>query len=168
MNGQQQMEERLWNFIDGTCPAAEQALIRELIAGDPEWRQRYRELLEIDQALHGQELEMPSLRFSKNVMENIARYQVAPATGTYINKNVIRGIAAFFLLMIAGLLLYLFGQIRWTPTSSDTLLPQYNLNAGRLDWSKALNNSSLTIFILVNVVLGFILLDKYLQRKKMG
>ncbi len=64
--------------------------------------------------LRKEELEMPSLRFTKNVMEEIAQYQVAPATKNYINKNVIRGIFAFFLIMISGLLIYFIGQIHWS------------------------------------------------------
>ena len=166
MDTRQQMEERLWDFIDGMSSAEEQLLIQRLITEDPAWQRQYEELMNIHQAMNQQELDAPSLRFTKNVMEQISRYQVAPATQTYINKNVIRGITAFFLIMIAGILIYFFGQFHWTSTSTDNLIPQYSIDANKLNWGKALNNTYVNVFILVNVILGFALLDKYLQNKK--
>ena len=99
-------------------------------------------------------------------MEEIARFHVAPATRNYINKNVIRGITAFFLLMIIGMLIYFIGQFHWISSSTDNLISPYHIHAGKLNLGKALNDTSVNIFILVNVVLGFILLDKYLQGKR--
>lgn len=162
----QEMEERLWDFIDGLSTPDEQVSIRQLISDDPAWQHRYNELLNVNKAMQLHELDAPSLRFTKNVMEQIARYQVAPATKNYINKNVIRGITAFFLVMLVGIILYFLGQIHWTATSTDLLVPQYSLDASKLNWGKALNGTSVNIFILVNVILGLILLDKYLQARK--
>jgi len=160
------MEERLWDFIDGMSDPDEQSLVRRLLAEDNAWQQRYQELMAVDEAMQHHELDAPSLRFTKNVMEQIALFHVAPATKTYINKNVIRGITAFFLIMIIGLLIYFFGQFHWTSTSTDNLVPQYSIDANKLNWGKALNNTYVNVFILINVILGFILLDKYLQNKK--
>ena len=160
------MEERLWDFIDGMSDPDEQSLVRRLLAEDNAWQQRYQELMAVDEAMQHHELDAPSLRFTKNVMEQIALFHVAPATKTYINKNVIRGITAFFLIMIIGLLIYFFGQFHWTSTSTDNLVPQYSIDANKLNWGKALNNTYVNVFILINVILGFILLDKYLQNRK--
>jgi len=166
METRKQMEERLWDFIDGMSDPDEQSLVRRLLAEDNAWQQRYQELMAVDEAMQHHELDAPSLRFTKNVMEQIALFHVAPATKTYINKNVIRGITAFFLIMIIGLLIYFFGQFHWTSTSTDNLVPQYSIDANKLNWGKALNNGYVNVFILINVILGFILLDKYLQNKK--
>jgi hypothetical protein len=46
--------------------------IETLIQENKEWRALYHELLQVHQALTGTELEQPSLRFTKNVMEEIA------------------------------------------------------------------------------------------------
>jgi hypothetical protein len=108
---------------------------------------------------------MPSMRFTKNVMEEISRYQVAPATKNYINKNVIRGITAFFLTMITGLFIYFIGQMHWASNSSNSLLPA-SLDANNLNWGKMLNNSYVNIFLGISAILSLILLDKYLQAKK--
>jgi len=169
MDRQQQMEERLWDYIDGLSSTDERSLIGQLIADNREWQIKYRELLEMHEAINASELEAPSLRFTKNVMEDIARFQVAPATNSYINKNIIRGIGAFFLVMIVGFLVYLLGQMNWAGTgggSTSNLLSQYNANVEKLNWSKLLSGTSMNIFLMVNTVLGLVLLDLYLQRKK--
>jgi hypothetical protein len=166
MDSAEQMEDRLWDFIDGRSSPEEQALVRKLITDDPEWKRLHNEFMRVDLAMNRQELDAPSLRFTKNVMEQIARYHVAPATKNYIDRNVIRGITAFFLVMIIGILVYFIGQFHWVATSTDNLVSSYHLDANKLGWGKLLNDSSVNIFILVNVVLGFTLLDRYLQGKK--
>jgi hypothetical protein len=168
MNEQQQMEERLWNYIDGLQNAADRSAVEQLIATNQDWKNRYHALLEFSRLLNSAELEVPSLRFSKNVMEDIARLQVAPATGSYINKKIIWGIGGFFLVMLIGFLVYGLSQISWASSeTSSTLLPQYHFTR-KLDWSKLLNNSYTNIFMMINVVLGLVLLDMYLQRKRDG
>jgi hypothetical protein len=162
----QEMEKLIWEYIDGYCNPDEKAVVARHLAEDPEWQIKYNELMRIHALLQKEELEMPSLRFTKNVMEEIAQYHVAPATKNYINKNVIRGITAFFLIMIGGLFIYFIGQLHWTTHSTGTLLPSYNLDAGKLNWSKLLNNTYVNIFIGINAILGLILVDKYLQGKK--
>src|SRR5579864_9493617 len=119
MNRQQQMEERLWDHIDGLGTAEERSRVDDLIAGDREWQLKYRELLELQQAMNSEEMEIPSLRFTKNVMEEIAHHRVAPAANSYINKNIIRGIAAFFLITIGASLIYVFTQIRFADNHSS-------------------------------------------------
>jgi anti-sigma factor RsiW len=114
MNTQQQMEERLWDYIDGLSSPVERSAIEALIAANAEWRKKYQELLEVHQVMSSSDLEAPSMRFTKNVMEEIARHHVAPATKYYINKNIIRSIAAFFILMIVGFLVYSLGQFNWS------------------------------------------------------
>jgi len=162
----QEMEKIIWEYIDGYSNPDEKAVVARHLAEDPEWQIKYNELMQIHALLQKEELDMPSLRFTKNVMEEIAQYHVAPATKNYINKNVIRGITAFFLIMIGGLFIYFIGQLHWTTQSTGNLLPSYNLDAGKLNWSKLLNNTYVNIFIGINTILGLILVDKYLQGKK--
>ncbi len=165
----QQMEEQIWNFIDGTASEKEVSFIERMIATDMEWQKKYKELLEVNQLLKTDlELEQPSLRFSKNVMEQISTLKPAPATVHYINKNIIRGIAAFFILTIAGFLVYSFTQISWVSTAGSSTLPfeLKNLNLEKLDFSKMMNSTWINVVLMINVVLGLMLLDGYLRRKK--
>ena len=86
----------MWDYIDGNCNEKEKSFIEQLIETNPEWKAKYQELLEVHQLMQTSlELDEPSLRFRQNVMEEIAKYQIAPATKSYINKNIIRGIGAF-------------------------------------------------------------------------
>jgi hypothetical protein len=174
----QEIEERLWDYIDGLSSVGEKSEIEQLIATNREWQIRYRELLAAHELLNASELDAPSMRFTKNVMEEIARHHVAPATRTYINKNIIRSIGAFFLLMIAGFFVFVLGQFHWsgytTAPSSPGIIAQYgtslsnNLtnNIDKFNWGKVLSNTYVNIFIMVNTVLGLFLLDMYLQRRK--
>ncbi len=165
----QQIEEQMWNYIDGTAGAKEVSFIEDMIATDMVWQKKYRELLEVNQLLKtDMELEQPSLRFSKNVMEQISGLQPAPATVHYINKNIIRSIAAFFILTIAGFLIYSFTQINWAINNVSSPLPfdLHNLNLDKLYFSKLMSSTWINVVLMMNIVLGLMLLDSYLRRRK--
>jgi hypothetical protein len=171
MNTEETLENRLWDYIDGLGSPAERSALEALIAENVEWQRKYKELLNVHQLMAGSELEEPSMRFTRNVMEEIARHQVAPATKTYINKNIIRGIGAFFLSLIAGLLVYFFATLKWSSGSSSSSptvkLPSVNLEGlDKVDYGKLVSNLPVTLFMLITVVMGLVLLDLYLRRKK--
>lgn len=171
MNTEQPMEDRLWEYIDGLSTPAERSTIEELLAANREWQEKYKELLNIHQLLNASELDAPSMRFTVNVMEEIARYHVAPATRTYINKNIIRGIGAFFLTLILGFFAFVLSQFRWAgQNDTSTLIPK-NTNLGleklnHIDLSPAFNTTYISVFMLISVIMGFVLLDMYLQRRR--
>jgi hypothetical protein len=167
MNEQHTIESRLWDYIDGLSSPEEKTAIGQLIDANIEWRNKYRELLEVHQLMSNSELDMPSLRFTRNVMEQIARHHVAPATKSYINKKIIWGIGTFFLVMIIGFLVYGFSQVNWSAAGTGSSLVNDELNkVNKIDWGKFFNNTYTNIFMMVNVVLGLILFDMFLQRKK--
>lgn len=173
MNTEQPMEDHLWDYIDGLSSPADRSMIEELLATNQEWREKYRELLNVHQLLDASELDAPSMRFTRNVMEEIARHHVAPATRTYINKNIIRGIGAFFLTLILGFTAYILSQFKWIghhDAPGPSILPNNpSLGLDKLntvDVSKAFNGTYISLFMLISVIMGFILLDMYLQRRK--
>jgi hypothetical protein len=164
------MEERLWDYIDGLGSSEERSAIQTLIAENIEWQHKYRELLNIHQLMNDVELEAPSMRFTKNVMEEIARQQVSPAAKTYINKNIIRSIGAFFLTMIGGFLVYCLGQFKWSAPSSTTSTIISNIGLDnemkKFEWSRVFKSGYTNVFMLVLVILALVMLDMYFQRKK--
>jgi hypothetical protein len=162
MNTQHSPEERLWDYIDGISAPEEKTVIEQLLESDAEWRDKYSELLEVQQLLHSSELEAPSMRFTKNVMEEIAKLHIAPATKTYINKKIVWGIGIFFITLVVGFLVYGFGQVDWTVTG-DSKLP---LDFGKVDYSKIFSNTFVNAFMMINVVLGLFLLDRFLAAKR--
>lgn len=159
MNG---MEERLWSYIDGTATSTEKTLIEKLLMTDAAWKTKYSELLELNTLLQSSELEAPSMRFSKNVMEEIARLHIAPATKSYINNKIITGLAFFFITMIVGFLVFGFSQVDWSTGQSSNIAQKI----GRVDYSKFFSNTWVNVFMMINVLLGLALLDVYLSNKR--
>ncbi len=165
MNTQQNMEERLWEYIDGTCSAEEKSFIEQLIESHREWKEKYHELLDVHQLMQNSlELDQPSMRFTRNVMEEIGKHHIAPAAKSYINKKIINAIGAFFILSIAGFLIYIFGQFNWSLGNSNT--NNIAVNVEKFELSKLMSSTSMNVFLCVNVILGLMLLDMYLTRKK--
>lgn len=164
-NGAEQaadMELRLWDYIDGI--SGEASAVEKLIADNADWRAKYNELLDVQSLVQAVELEEPSLRFTRNVMEEIARTQIAPAAKTYINHKIIWGIAAFFLTVIVGFLVYGFSQVEWAGAGSDS--SPVGIDFTRVDYGRLFNNTFVNLFMMLNVLLGLMLLDRYLGAKR--
>ncbi len=156
------MEERIWTYIDGSASVEERSVIEKLLDADAAWRAKYRELLELDQLLKSSELEAPSMRFTKNVMEEIAKLHIAPATKTYLNNKIIWSIGFFFIALLAGFLIYGFGQMNFNTGTESNL----SKNLSKLDFSKFFSNTWVNVFMMINVVLGLFLLDNYFNSKR--
>lgn len=156
------MEERLWNFIDGSSSGDEKPVIEKLLGTDAAWKTKYLELLEVNSLLKASELDAPSLRFTKNVMEEIARLHVTPAAKSYINKKIIWGIGIFFITLFIGFLVYGFSQMDFSSGEQT----QLSKDLGKFDISKFFSNTWVNVFMMINVVLGLFLLDNYLTSRK--
>jgi hypothetical protein len=156
------IEIRLWEYIDGF--SEERSVIENLIKENSEWKTKYAELLDVHQLMARTELEQPSLRFTKNVMEEIARYQIAPAAKKYINTKIIWGIAAFFITILVGFLTYGFSQVDWSAAGSEN--SPIGIDLGAVDYSRMFSNSIVNGFMMVNILLGLLLLDRYLTSKR--
>ena len=135
-----------------------------MLQEDAAWRSKYQELLELHGMINSTELESPSLRFTRNVMEEIARLHIAPATKNYINKKIIWSIGFFFIALVIGFLIYGFGQMDWSAGEGSSLSD----NLGKVDLAKFFSNTWVNVFMMINVVLGLVLIDHYLSNKKKG
>jgi len=163
MSTEMNMEERLWDYIDGLSSTDEKSFIEQLITENAHWKAKYEELLDTHQLMKNHlELDAPSMRFTQNVMEEIARLQITPATKNYINSKIIWGIGIFFLTLLTGMIGYGLSQINWT-SGGDTNLP---VDLTKVNWNVMFNNTYTNVFIMINIVLGLILLDMYLNKKK--
>lgn len=167
MNTTNNIEQRLWDYIDGLSTVEEQTVIQKLIADDAAWRAKYHELLDIHQLMDATDLDAPSMRFTKNVMEEISRIHIAPAAQSYINKNIIRGLAIFFITTVVGYIIYGIGMVNWADSSSGSGSGTgVNIELGSVDYSKFFNNTLVNGFMMINVILGLFLLDRYLANKR--
>jgi anti-sigma factor RsiW len=167
MSRQQNIEERLWEYIDGICSPEDRLFIDELIATNQEWKTKYQELLELQNLLSNQlQLDEPSMRFTQNIMEAISKHHITPAAKSYIDKKIIWGIAGFFICSIIGLLIAGIAQMEW-PAATGTNTPWIDLSKlNKVNFSGFFNNTYTTVFMMINAVLGLVLLDMYLNRKK--
>ncbi len=155
------MEEQIWNYIDGTCTEQERKDFEKLLATDAAVRKKYDELLQAHQLISSAELEEPSMRFTMNVMDAInAAVPVTPLKTT-VDLRIIKSIGFFFVGTLGALLIYVLMQTQWSYSSSPI---NWNLD---FDFSKIISPAIINIFIMMNVVLGLLLLDKFLHWKKM-
>lgn len=159
----QEIELRLWDYIDGNLPYSERSSIEKLIEERQEWRDKYSELLEISLLLTDSELDQPSMRFTKNVMEEISKFHIAPAAKQYIDNKIIWSIGALFISMLTGCLFYAFGQSSWSEAGEGSHFAE---TVKSVDYSAFTNNTVLSIFMMANVVLGLLFLDRYLTNKR--
>jgi hypothetical protein len=165
MHSQEQIEQALWEFIDGSCSASEVSRIAMLIEQDGLWAETYNELLAVHATIpEAMEPTQPHLRFTKNVMEKIAAAHPAPLPKSYINRTVIRGIAAFFIVTICAILITTLFAIDWstnTPTSFTAVS-----NPPAINYKQILSPLSLNVIIGANVLLVLVLLDTALRSRR--
>jgi anti-sigma factor RsiW len=150
---EQDIELQLWEYIDGTGDAATKAHVEHKIATDAEWEKLYKELSALNSLIAETEMEQPSMRFSKNVMEIIAQTTVAPIVKRYINPLIIRLIAGFFIVSMLILIAYSFSAAEISMSESSR-------------FSGLLNSNLLTILSWISVVTGLVFIDALLRRRK--
>lgn len=164
MYTREQIEQQIWDYIDGLSTPEEKAMVEKLLHADPLWKSIYEELLSVDTMISDTDLvDQPSLRFTKGVMEEVAKYKVAPPASSYVNKKIIYGIAAFFIISLVGLLGYAFTQFSFSVNDATPLVDTKNWE---IDFSKYFNSTVINIFLFFDVIAGLMLLDRYLRRKR--
>jgi len=157
------MEEQLWNYIDGSCTPDEQKNIGSLIAADEAWRVKYHELLNLSKEFSAIELDEPPMAFTYNVMEVIRAEQASVPLKSVINKRIIWSIAVFFVFTIAALLVYII---------ANTKLSAANISIQTPDNFKIPNIKSyvtkpvIEVFFFFDVILALYLIDAYLRKKR--
>jgi len=159
------IEEQLWSYIDGNLPNEEMTLIDQLIQENAEWKAKYKELLSLQDLLTAAETDMPSMRFTMNVMDQIRREQISPAAKSYLNKKIIGGIAGFVGLMLLTLLVYAITRVRWSSGSSTAISERLD----RVDWSFFSGGAWVNGLLMISIIVGLMMLDRVLatRRKQM-
>lgn len=62
-------QELIWKYAEGTCSPSELATIEKLLADDPTLQAELDMALEVQSTLTAMKPDVPSMRFTKNVME---------------------------------------------------------------------------------------------------
>ena len=159
------IEQRIWDYLDGTCNEQERKKIEHLLATDCAYQRTYSDLENLHQDLAKIELDEPSMSFTRNVMGQIASTPVPGSVKSLVDKRIIYGIAAFFLISIVALLAMVFKQIDWVQPVSDAL-PEYRFP--EVDYSFYLNSTYLRLFFFADIILGLYLLDGLLRKKMLS
>jgi len=160
------IEEQLWNYIDGTCTADEQNTINKLIASDEAVRIKYQELLTLNKEFATMELDEPSMAFTYNVIEAIRTEQAQVPLKATVNKRIIMGIAIFFMVTLTGFLVFAFTKMDFAAMGSVNLGVKVPANFKMPEVSTAFSKPLVEGFMFFDVVLGLFLFDAYLRRKK--
>ncbi len=155
------IEEKLWEYIDGRCTPDEQKTISSLIADNEAVRLKYNDLLSLNAGFSTMELDEPPMAFTYNVMEAIRAEQAQKPLKSAINKRIIIGIAGFFVFTILALLLYVVTGIHW---STVNIIGQLPATVKMPAVKGAFTTPLLTGFFFFDVVLGLFLFDGYLRR----
>jgi hypothetical protein len=155
------IEEKLWNYIDGTCTPEEQQAISLLIEQDELYHSKYQELLLLNHEFSTMELEEPSMAFTYNVMEAIRTEHAQKPLKAAINTGIIKGISGFFIFVIVALVLIALSSIHWSALSAGTPATSFQMP----DLTKYFNGAVIKGFLFFDVVLGLFLFDAYLRKK---
>ncbi|MDR3680917.1 MAG: hypothetical protein P4L41_13210 [Flavipsychrobacter sp.] len=163
MENIEDLELHLWDYIDGRCNAAEQERIAQLLMTNELWRSKYAEFMAFNTSMHdNMAIDQPSMRFAKNIMDSVTSTTIAPAAKNYINFKIIKGIAAFFFIAIAGLCIVAFSgsSMHSTYTGYTNNKSSMNLNLSLLA-SPAIMN----LMIIIGILLGLLLTDNLLRSR---
>ena len=156
------IEQRIWDYLDGTGTVQERDLTEQLIKSDPLYQQLYDECKSFNSLVSAADQDEPSMGFTRNVMERINLEPVPATLKLLIDKRIIFGIAAFFLFTITALLGVLFYQIDWSQ-SAGFKMPEFNMPV--IDTGKYLNRSYINIFFFVDIIIGLYLFDGFLRKR---
>lgn len=154
--------ELLWKYIDGQCTPEEVSRVERLLAEDAgfkrEWAQRHK----LHQHLRLEELEQPSMRFARNVMDRLPnlyrKLDIRPLISPLWRK-ALTGLAGLFLLAYFALV---FNVVE---TAGPTSSPNQQLE-GFIDTLTSLPMQAMSI--LLSLSIGYILLtflDQQLKKR---
>jgi hypothetical protein len=159
------IEEELWNYLDGLGSDEEREHISYLIATDKTYQQKYEELLSFNKELESMELDVPPMAFTYNVMETIRTEEASKPLKAAINPRIIKAIAAFFVVTILFLLGIALANTNWDSGSQGITNFVGSLH---LPAFKSFNGPALKGFVFFDIVLALYLLDGYLRKRKVS
>lgn len=157
------VDEKLWDYIDGSCSAEEAKAIAMLIATDNVYGDKYDELLKFNEGFAEVEMDEPSMAFTYNVMETIRTTHAQSPLKAAINKRIILGIAAFFIVSIAVLLIVTIGSVNWSVAGNTSVKMPAQFNTTTIN--SFFTGPAIKGFLFFDLVIGLFLLDTYLRRK---
>jgi hypothetical protein len=149
-------EEQIWDILDGNALPEVQKEHAQLLKTDAEYRVHFNTYSTLHNQLCHLELDAPSMRFEQNLMERLQ-----PAVKQQRSKD---RLPAYFFAFMSILVALVFALMPNTSTpSAEPVLPILSVfdaisTEGVISWLS--NPAFFYSFILVNVILFFVVLDK--------
>lgn len=146
-------EEQIWDILDGNALPEVQKEHAQLLQTDAEYQAHFATYASLHDQLCNLELDAPSMRFEQNLME---RLQPSVA-----RKRSVDRLPLFFLVFMSALVVII--SVLMSKTSmpvSEPVLPVLESvpTEGVISWLS--NPAFFYGFILCNIVLFFVVLDK--------
>lgn len=142
-------EEQMWEVIDGLATPDVMLQHEKLMLESPEYKAEFRKYAFMDEQLLKLDLEMPSMRFTENVLDNVLSLKKA-------TPRADRTPLIFMLFMgtLSLLVVWMF-----LPTASAPTTPAITVNTEGV--TSILSNPMWAYgFLIFNIILFFVILDK--------
>lgn len=156
------LEQIIWNYLDGIVSEEEIKLIERLLKTDAEFLTLFEEIKSIHLQISTIGLEEPSMSFERNLMDKIQLEPNPLVQNSWFDKWFIKGITTFFIATILFLLGILFLKIDWGQSGEISFLT--------LPLSKITLNSSnyaflINLFLFTEIILALYFLDFIISKK---
>jgi hypothetical protein len=159
------IEEQLWNYIDGTCTPEERSAISQLMASDEAIRLKYQELLTLSKEFATMELEEPPMAFTYNVIEAIRTEQALVPLKAKVNKRIIMWIMLSFVVILSGFIVFAITKMDISSAGLPDIASKVPAGFKMPDVNLHISKSLVEGFMFFDVVLALFLFDTYLRRK---
>ena len=143
-------EEQIWEVIDGVASSDTLMQHEKLLKEDKAYKKQFEQYANLEEQLMSLDLEVPSMRFTQNVLDNVLpltkrAYKKDRAPLFFLLAMGILSVAAIFFLIKGG--------------GSMALGVDLTFNTEGVV-STFTNPLVMNIFIILNIVLAFAILDK--------
>ena len=152
-----QMEEQIWEILDGVANNATIEAHEKLIETNDVYKNTFMQCEHLHRQLHALELDAPSMRFTENILERLEpQRKIAPVSyalpiGFLSVMSVLMAVFAVFMLK--------------TPVNNDSSAPFSKIGLSTEGVVSTLSNPIFfNGFILLNIILIFIVFDKKIMR----
>lgn len=156
--------EEIWAFIDKDMDPKEQAQFQQRLGKDKSLNQEWLERKKLNRSLQEMEVEVPSMRFTQNLMDRIGSLIPNKVFKPLISKFWVKVFQLLGISFILALLVYLILSI-WGIFQSEEPL----IYPGSELVNSFINNSSYQFFLILGglsfayILLSF--LDKYFNKE---
>ena len=153
----------IWAYLDGTCSAEERRQVQELLASDQDFREAFKKSELLHQQLLEVEVEMPSMRFTQNVMDKLPAVTDL-ATAPLVSKKWMQS----FGWILSSLLLVFWGGSALIVQTDSAVGEEAAEVVSLLEWIARLSarGTSGPLFFAGLVIVSLLclfLLDRWLQ-----